>query len=89
MTKITLKSEKREIFGRKVSRLRKQGKIPANIFGKKIKSESITVDSKEFTSVFEKAGETQIIDLGGKSVLVSNIQIDPVSDEYIHIDFNS
>ncbi len=87
MTKITLKSEKREIFGRKVSRLRKQGKIPANIFGKKIKSESITVDSKEFTSVFEKAGETQIIDLGGKSVLVSNIQIDPVSDEYIHIDF--
>lgn len=87
MTKITLKSEKRDVFGRKVSKLRKSGKIPANIFGKKIKSEAITVDSKEFTSVFEKAGETQLIELNGKSVLVSNIQRDPISDMVIHVDF--
>ncbi|MDP3918153.1 MAG: 50S ribosomal protein L25 [Candidatus Woesebacteria bacterium] len=85
--KITLKLEKRELFGRKVKRLRKDGKVPANIFGKKIKSEAITVDNKEFTEVFEKTGETQIIDLAGKPVLVSNTQIDPVSGEYLHIDF--
>lgn len=87
MTKITLKSEKREIFGRKVSTLRKKGLIPANIFGNKVKSHSITVDSKEFAEVFKKAGETQIIDLEGKSVLVSNLQKDPISDDVIHIDF--
>lgn len=85
--KITLKSEKRDTFGRKVSRLRKAGKIPANIFGKKIKSEAITVDKKEFTEVFEKAGETQIIDLGDRPVLVSNAQVDPVTGEFLHIDF--
>lgn len=85
--KFTLKSEKRELFGRKVKTLRVVGKIPANVFGKKIKSEAVTVDNKEFREVFEKAGETQIIDLGGKPVLVSNIQTDPVSSEYIHIDF--
>lgn len=92
--KITLKSEKRESFGKKVKRLRKEGKIPANIFGKKIKSEAISVDKKEFTEVFEKAGETQIIDLGGpskdetsKPVLVSNAQVDPVTGEFLHIDF--
>ncbi|MFZ3301463.1 MAG: 50S ribosomal protein L25 [Microgenomates group bacterium] len=85
--KITLKSEKRDIFGRKVSRLRKAGKIPANIFGKKIESSAILVDNKEFTEVFEKAGETQIIDLGGKPVLVSNTQVDPISGEYLHVDF--
>lgn len=92
--KFTLKSEKRELFGRKVKTLRVVGKIPANVFGKKIKSEAVTVDNKEFREVFEKAGETQIIDLGGpskdeasKPVLVSNIQTDPVSGEYIHIDF--
>lgn len=85
--KISLKSEKRESFGRKVKRLRKEGKIPANIFGRKIKSEAICVDKKEFTEVFEKAGETQIIDLGGKPVLVSNAQVDPVTSEYLHIDF--
>ena len=85
--KITLKSEKRELFGRKVKRLRKAGKIPANIFGKKIKSEAISVDNKEFIEVFEKAGETQIIDLTGKPVLVSNTQVDPISAEYLHVDF--
>lgn len=85
--KISLKSEKRDSFGRKVNRLRKEGKIPANIFGKKIKSEAIIVDKKEFTEIFEKAGETQIIDLGGKPVLVSNAQAHPVTGEYLHIDF--
>jgi large subunit ribosomal protein L25 len=85
--RITLKSEKRELFGRKVKRLRKAGKIPANIFGKKIKSEAVSVDNKEFIEVFEKAGETQIIDLTGKPVLVSNTQVDPISGEYLHIDF--
>lgn len=85
--KITLKSEKRELFGRKVKRLRKAGKIPANIFGKKIKSEAVSIDNKEFIEVFEKAGETQIIDLTGKPVLVSNTQVDPISGEYLHIDF--
>lgn len=87
MTKIILKSEKRELFGRKVSRLRKSGLIPANIFGKKIESQAITVDAKEFTEVFKKAGETQLIELNGKSVLVSNLQKDPISDMFIHVDF--
>lgn len=85
--KITLKSEKRDLFGRKVSRLRKEGKIPANIFGKKIESSAIIVDKKEFSEVYEKAGETQIIDLGGKPVLVSNTQVDPITGEYLHVDF--
>ncbi len=87
MTKITLKSQKRELFGRKVNRLRKQGLIPANVFGNKINSYAVSVDNKEFTEVFKKSGETQIIDLDGKSVLVSNLQLDPVSGDVIHIDF--
>lgn len=87
MTKITLKSEKREVFGRKVSRLRKAGLIPANIFGKKIVSQAITVDVKEFADTFKKAGETQLIELNGKSVLVSNLQTDPISGLVIHVDF--
>jgi len=87
MTKISLKFSKRDVFGRKVNRLRKEGLIPANIFGKNIKSEAISLNAKEFEEVFEKAGETQIIDLDGRPVLVSNIQKDPVSEAYLHIDF--
>lgn len=85
--KIKLKAEKREVVGRKVKALRKEGKIPANVFGKNIKSESLTVDRKEFESTFKQAGETQIIDLEGRPVLVSNIQVSPLTGEYLHIDF--
>lgn len=84
---IKLKSEKRDLFGRKVKRLRKDGKVPANIFGKKVKSHAISVDNKEFSEVFEKAGQTQLIELEDKSVLVSNLQVDPISGDYLHIDF--
>lgn len=85
--KIKLKAEKREILGRKVKSLRKEGKIPANVFGKNIKSESLTVDRKEFETTFKQAGETQIIDLEGRPVLVSNIQVNPLTGDYLHVDF--
>ncbi len=84
---IKLKFEKRELFGRKVNRIRKAGLVPANIFGKDVKSEAISVNAKEFAEVFKKAGETQIIDLSGKPVLVSNIQVDPISGLTLHVDF--
>lgn len=84
---IKLKYEKRELFGRKVNRIRKAGLVPANIFGKDVKSEAISINAKEFSEVFKKAGETQIIDLSGKPVLVSNIQVDPISGLMLHIDF--
>jgi len=84
--KITLKSEKRDLVGRKVKNLRKVGKIPANIFGKNVTSEAITVDAKEFAEAYKKSGETQLIDMGGRSVLVSKIQYHPVSREILHVD---
>ena len=87
MAKILLNSEARTLFGRKVSSLRKKGLIPANIFGKDVESRAVAVKEKEFTEIFKKAGETQIIDLDGKSVLVSNMQVDPISGLVIHVDF--
>lgn len=87
MTSYKLNSDKRQVFGRKVKSLRNSGKIPANIFGKNIKSEAVSVEYKEFDSVFKSAGETQIIDLSGKPVLVSNVHVDPTSGDYLHVDF--
>lgn len=87
MNKLILKSEKRDVFGRKVKLLRRKGLIPANIFGKGIKSEAISVDSKEFKDIYAKAGETQIISLDNRPVLVSNMSIHPLSQEILHVDF--
>ena len=96
MDKQTLKAEKRKLFGRKVKRLRADGVLPANIYGKKIKSEAVKVALSDFVKTFEKAGETGLVelDLNGDSkkaskrtVLIHNVQVDPVTDLPIHADF--
>lgn len=92
--KITLKAEKRTLLGRKVKQLRDKGLIPVNLYGKKIKSQSLQVNEKEFSKVFDQAGETNVIYLeieGSKEprpVLVNNIHLHPVSDLRLHVDFH-
>jgi large subunit ribosomal protein L25 len=94
MDKQILNAEVRKISGRKVKILRNKGLLPANVFGKKIKSEAIQVDLKEFEKLFAKVGETGLVTLNiqngkkeEKSVLVSNIQMNPLTDKPIHVDF--
>jgi len=94
MDKKILKAESRKIEGRKVKRLRKEGVLPANVFGKKIKSKSITVKIDDFNSVFKDVGETGLVSLKvtgekeDRAVLISNVQLNPVSDLPIHVDFH-
>lgn len=87
----SLKAEKRDLVGRKVSTLRSKGFLPANIFGNKVKSLSITVDSKEFLKVFKEAGETGLIEISVGSekrpVLIHNVQSHPVTELPLHVDF--
>lgn len=92
MDKINLKAEIRKVVGRKVSQLRSAGLLPANIFGKKIKSQSIAVKLTDFLDVYKKAGETSLITLtvgaDEKAVLVANVQVSPLTDKPIHVDFH-
>src|SRR3990167_7765151 len=91
MEQIQLSAQKRTVLGRKVKKLRTEGLIPAHVFGHKVKTEHIQVKLGDFTKVFEKAGETGIIDLAvdsqKKPVLVRNVQVHPVTDQPLHIDF--
>jgi len=95
MDKKLLKVESRTLKGRKVKKLRKEGIIPANIYGKKIKSKAISVKIDDFKKVFKEVGETGLINLEIKgdskkedrAVLISNVQMDPVNDLPIHVDF--
>lgn len=93
MEKHKLKAEKRKITGRKVKKLRNEGILPANIYGKGIKSLSVQVPVKDFFKIYEEAGETGIVELSvgaGEShpVLVHNLQLHPVSGQPLHVDFH-
>ncbi len=94
MSKLSLKAQERKIFGRKVRALRRSGMIPGNIFGPKTDSKAVSVDKKSFLELFEKSGETTLVDLvveGEKSprpTLITNLAVDPVTSEVLHIDFH-
>jgi large subunit ribosomal protein L25 len=91
MKRTELKAEKRTLVGRKVKKLRNEGVLPGNIYGKNVKSTSVGVNEKDFSKAFGQVGETGLLDLAlGKetrTVLVANVQVHPVSGEFLHVDF--
>lgn len=96
MDKVKLTAKARTVAGRKVKNLRKQGILPGNVFGKNMDSIAIELPLDSFKSIFEKVGETGLIDLSiengketNKVVLISNLQSDPLSDEPMHVDFRA
>jgi len=78
--------------GERVSDLRKAGKIPANVYGSSFKNQNIMVDNLSFDKVFAEAGESSLVDLKIEDtepikVLIQEVQIDPVTENPIHVDF--
>ncbi|HBD02554.1 MAG: 50S ribosomal protein L25/general stress protein Ctc, large subunit ribosomal protein L25 [Microgenomates group bacterium GW2011_GWC1_46_16] len=94
MSNYALTAQKRTATGRKVKALRRDGIIPANIFGKKITSQSIQVAAKPLVETLKKAGETALINLtveGDKAahpVLISGYSQNPVTNALLHVDFH-
>ena len=90
---IKLSAKIRKETGKRTSVLKNSGRIPAVIYGHKIKNIILDVDYKEFQKVLKEAGRNSLIDLtveGEKEkriVLVHDLQKDPISDKFIHIDF--
>jgi large subunit ribosomal protein L25 len=90
-TKLTLKVTKRDVFGKKLKKSRKEGKLPANIFGQGFKSQAVFVDYKEFSRIFKIAKETGVVYLELSKeeipVLIQNLQTHPINDQLLHVDF--
>lgn len=92
MDRLSLHAEERNILGKKVKKLRRDGKLPAHVFGKGLDTEPVAVSAKDFLTTFHLAGETGLIDLkiGSEKVrpvLVRDVQYDPITGQPIHIDF--
>lgn len=89
--KIVLKAEERTITGKQVKKLRRDGKVPANIYGPSFKSVSITLNTKEFLHTYRIAHETGIVyvELGKENypTLIKQVQKHPLTSNVIHVDF--
>lgn len=93
---IEFNAEIRKDIGKNLKALREKGLIPAIVYGQGQDNIAIQLDYQKFKKVFEQAGESTILKLKIqmpnakeeiKNVLIHDIAKDPVSDEFIHVDF--
>lgn len=91
MQKHVVKVTKRDVFGKKLKALRREGVLPANIYGKNVPSVAVQLPLKEFVDTYKITGETGLLELhldGEKRpALIHSVQLDYVKNVPVHADF--
>jgi large subunit ribosomal protein L25 len=87
-----LKAEPRELHGKKVGRLRRQGMLPATVYGPTTEPQAIQLNAHDFGLMLRRAGRTQLIDLvigeqAPRPVLVRQAQVEPKRNLIQHVEF--
>jgi large subunit ribosomal protein L25 len=81
----------REITGKKVRTLRREGLVPAELYGHGIKNLHLTVGAKEFGKVLKEAGTTTVVTLvlntEKKSAIIHEVKHNYLTGEIDHVDF--
>jgi large subunit ribosomal protein L25 len=93
MKREELEVSKRDVTGKKVRFLRRQGIVPANIYGHGIESTAINIDTRSLKHLLAHTGKTDLISIKVDDskepirVLMREIQRNPLTDEPLHVDF--
>ena len=93
MEQVELNAEVRTVVGKKVRRLRREGWVPAVLYGPGVESRPLQIRAAEAESAVRRAGSSHLIALhiaGEKKpvqALVRDFQRDPIRRELLHIDF--
>lgn len=91
-----LKTTQRNTFGKGSARaLRRQGLIPAVLYGPKRDSVPLTISPLDLDIIYRDSGTEQVIlnlkiENGGTqnaTAVVKEVQVSPVTGQYLHIDF--
>ncbi|MDP2684378.1 MAG: 50S ribosomal protein L25 [bacterium] len=93
MKSINLPADVREVLGKKVDNLRREGKVPGVLYGHGTKNKNLVIDQKILKELIKQGGTSSLVDLEldkGKpiKVLVQDIQRNVVTGEPIHIDLH-
>lgn len=86
---ISLVASKRDT-AQSLSALRKEGSVPAVVYGPKQDAVAVAVSAREFDKVLKTAGESTVVELSGldapMQVLIHEVDRDPVTNMPRHID---
>jgi large subunit ribosomal protein L25 len=85
-----VKAENRTVLGRKVKNLRKQGLIPATVYGKGFEPKSIQFLGTELEKIYNEVGESGLVNLivGEENlpILFRNPQYHAIEGNLLHVD---
>lgn len=93
MQTYTLSATTRTAIGSGLAKLRNTGIIPAVLYGNNKANTNIALEKIALNRVLTKAGENSLIQLTvegekeARNVLAHDVQLHPISDEVIHVDF--
>lgn len=91
MEKIVLQANRRQIVGKQVKQLRRQGRLPAVLYGKNFEPISVTLDFRETNRILPRVTSSHLItvEVDGEqhNALVREKQFNPVLGKLIHVDF--
>lgn len=92
MDRIEVTAQPREVTGKKVRHLRRQGISPANLSGHGEESQALQVDARELSVLINKRGRNTLVNLrvdGGTPImaLLNDYSVHPVKNTLIHVDF--
>ncbi|MCC6905565.1 MAG: 50S ribosomal protein L25 [Anaerolineae bacterium] len=91
MSTFAIKASPRTLVGKKVKQLRRDGQVPAVIYGPEFEAMSITLDHKELRHTLAEAGGTQIIEIAVEKQVIPTlarvVQRDYVKKLITHVDF--
>lgn len=86
-----LKVEKRDVLGKNVKKLRRDGILPANVYGKGLPSIAIQMTTESFQAIYKEVGETGLVDVmldGARHPsLIKNLQLKYPLKQPLHVDF--
>ena len=91
MEEIVIKANRREIVGKRTKGLRREGILPAVIYGRHVETQPLSMDHKETSQILEGLSPSALIVLqvDGEQhyVLVREKQRDVISGSLLHVDF--
>ena len=90
---VSLAAVKREIVGKKVRKLRREGSIPGTVYEKGKDSINVAVEYIPFSKIWESVGTAQPVELNvGETKILTMIKVvdvDPARNEYVHVAFHA
>ena len=93
MENIELETTRREMLGKEVRFLRRQGIMPIHLFGHGVESLALQCDATSLQQTLSRAGQTRLINIkihGEKKprpVVVRGVHREPVRGGLLHVDF--